>query len=276
MYYGGYLSSWQLLTQPSGIFWAVVGLIAAIGLLASVYEKIFSRGVRRTISRNALLVSALIALLGVLIAQAVNTHLNNVTQENQQQLDQESRRNSELQSYLSTVRELPTNPDPAADTAAQAQTITVLPDLDPEQKRTVMQFLYQAGLINKDNPRIGLFYADLKGSDSQDNRFILDNVSLRGVNLGDADLEYISLKGSNLSYSHLVNTNLSNADLSDADLHHAFLDNVDLSGTNLSGADLSDLDLRSDTGLTQEQIDEAKGDERTQLPDGLQRPANWS
>src|SRR5919107_113139 len=73
MVYGRYLSSWQLLIQPSGIFWAVVGLIAAIGLLASAYEKIFSRSVRRTISRNAPLVSALIALLGVLITQIVNT-----------------------------------------------------------------------------------------------------------------------------------------------------------------------------------------------------------
>src|SRR5215204_3358633 len=261
MVFGGYLSSWQLLTQPSGIFWAIVGLIAAIGLLASVYEKIFSPGVRRTISRNAPLVSALIALLGVLIAQVVNAHLTSSTQENQQLLDQEARQNSELQNYLSTVGELPTNRDPAADTAAQAQTLTVLPDLDPDQKRTVMQFLYQADLINKENPRIRLYYADLtsanlEGSDAQENKFVLDNVNLRGVNLADADLEYISLKGSNLSYSHLVNTNLSNADLSDADLNHA--------------------ELQTARGLTQEQIDEAKGDGRTQLPDDLQRPANWS
>ena len=281
MVYGGYLSSWQLLTQPSGILWAVVGLVAAIGLLASAYEKIFSPGVRRTISRNAPLVSALIALIGVLITQIVNTHLTRTTQENQQLLDQEARQNSELQSYLSTVGELPSNPDPAADTAAQAQTLTVLPDLDYEQKRTVMQFLYQANLINKDNPRIRLFYADLtsanlKGTDAQENKFVLDNVNLRGVNLADADLEYISLTGSNLSYSHLVNTNLSNADLSDADLNHAYLANADLSGATLSDADLNHAELQTARGLTQEQIDEAKGDGRTQLPDGLQRPANWS
>ena len=280
MFYGGYLSSWQLLTQPSGILWAVVGLIALIGLLASAYEKIFSRSVRRTISRNAPLVSALIALLGVLIAQVVNAHLTRTTQENQQLLDQEARQNSELQSYLSTVGELPSNPDPAADTAAQAQTLTVLPDLDSEQKRTVMQFLYQADLINKDNPRIRLFYADLtsanlKGTDAQENKFVLDNVNLRGVNLADADLEYISLKGSNLSYSHLVNSNLSNADLSDADLNHAYLANADLSGATLSDADVNHAERQTARGLTQEQIDEAKGDERTQLPDGLQRPANW-
>jgi len=281
MFYGGYLSSWRLLIQPSGIFWAVVGLIAAIGLLASAYEKIFPPGLRRAISRNAPLVSALVALLGVLIAQVVNSHLTTSSQENQQLLDQQARQNSELQNYLSTVGDLPSNPDPAADTSAQAQTLTVLPNLSSDQKRTVMQFLYQADLINKDNPRIKLFYADLtsanlKGTDSQENKFVLDNVNLRGVNLQDADLEYISMEGSDLSNSHLVNTDLSNADLSDANLYHAYLASVDLSGANLSGTDLSELDLRNDTGLTQEQIDEAIGNERTYLPDDLQRPANWS
>ena len=251
-----------------------------IVLVGSAYQKIFPVGLRRTISKNAPLVSALLALVGVLITQIVNTQLTSSTQQVQQQLDEEARRNSELQSYLSTVGELPSNPDPAADISAQAQTLTVLPDLSPDQKRTVMQFLYQANLINKDNPRIKLFYANLTsanltGKDSQDNRFVLDNANLRGVNLADADLEYFSLEGSNLSYSHLVNTDLSNANLSDASLYHAFLDNVDLSDATLSGTDLGDLDLRNDTGLTQEEIDEAKGNELTLLPDDLQRPANW-
>ena len=62
--YGGYLSSWGRLTQPWGIFWALVGLIAAIGLIARAYEGIFSPRLKRTISRNAPLVSALIALVG--------------------------------------------------------------------------------------------------------------------------------------------------------------------------------------------------------------------
>jgi uncharacterized protein YjbI with pentapeptide repeats len=281
MFYGGYLSSWRLLTQPSGIFWAVVGLIAAIGLVSIAYDKIFSPAVRGTISRNAPLVSALIALLGVLIAQGVNAHLTRTTQENQQVLDQESRQNSELQSYLGTVGELPSETDPAADTSAQAQTLTVLPDLDPHQKRTVMQFLYQADLINKDNPRIRLFYADLsdadlKGTDSQENRFVLDNANLRGANLADADLDYISMEGANMRYTHLVGTDLSNANLSNVDLGRAYFDNVDLSGANLNGTDLSVVDLRDVRGLTQDQIDEATGDDSTQLPDDLERPTNWS
>jgi hypothetical protein len=104
--------------------------------------------------------------LEVLIAQVVNAHLSRSTQDNQQMLDQQSRQNSELQDYLSTVGQLPTNPDPAADTAAQAKTLTVLPDLNPDQKRTVVQFLYQADLIGKDDPRIRLFYADLTSANT--------------------------------------------------------------------------------------------------------------
>ena len=281
MYYRDYLSSWQLLTQPSGLLWAGLGLIALIGLLASAYEKIFSPGLRRTISTNAPLVSALIALLGVLISQIVNTHLTTTNQENQRILDQQSQQNSELRSYLSTVGELPTNPDPAADTSAQAQTLTVLPDLSPNQKWTVMQFLYQANLINKDNPRIKLEHADLtsanlKGTDPQENKFVLDNANLSGANLADADLEDTSLTGSDVSHAHLLNTDLSNADLSDADLEFSYLANVNLSGATLSGTDLRGVDLQTTKGLTQEQIDKAKGDGRTPLPDDLQRPASWS
>jgi uncharacterized protein YjbI with pentapeptide repeats len=133
------------------------------------------------------------------------------------------------------VGKLPTNPDPAADAAAQAQTLTVLPDFSGDQERAVMQFLYQAGLINKDNPRIWLFYADLtsanlKGSDVLNNKFVLDNVNLRGVNLTDANLEDTSMKGVNLSPALLTSTDFSNADLSDADLGSAYLGGADLSG----------------------------------------------
>jgi uncharacterized protein YjbI with pentapeptide repeats len=176
------------------------------------------------------------------------------------------------------VAELLSNPDPAADTSAQAQTLTVLPDLEPDQKRTVMQFLYQADLIDKDNPRIRLFYADLTSAnleetDAQDNKFVLPTANLRGVDLTDADLQNISMKGVNLSPSLLANTDFSNADPSDANLNHTYLGGADLSGADLGAADLSAADLQTATGLTQEQIDEAIGDGHTRLPEGLQRPA---
>jgi uncharacterized protein YjbI with pentapeptide repeats len=46
---------------------------------------------------------------------------------------------------------------------------------------------------------------------------------------------------------------------------------VDLTETYLNGADLSGAE-----GLSQEQLDAAFGDVRTELPDDLQRPASWA
>jgi hypothetical protein len=60
----------------------------------------------------------------------------------------------------------------------------------------------------------------------------------------------------------------------------ARLDEADLSGAHLEGADLSGavldgVDLRKANGLTQAQLDTARGNASTRLPDGLRRPASW-
>lgn len=44
---------------------------------------------------------------------------------------------------------------------------------------------------------------------------------------------------------------------------------------NLSNADLSGANLRGANGLTQEQVEEANGDEETQLPANLEMPDSW-
>ena len=49
----------------------------------------------------------------------------------------------------------------------------------------------------------------------------------------------------------------------------------DLEGSLLEDTNLRGVDLREVRNLTQEQINQAKGDENTQLPDGLYRPASW-
>jgi hypothetical protein len=51
---------------------------------------------------------------------------------------------------------------------------------------------------------------------------------------------------------------------------------ADLSRANLYGANLSGADLSGTTNLTQDQIEVAKGDEQTILPEHLKRPAAWS
>ena len=50
----------------------------------------------------------------------------------------------------------------------------------------------------------------------------------------------------------------------------------ELTDANLDGTTLSGANLAMAKNLTQQQLDRARGDEDTKLPDGLQRPAHWS
>jgi hypothetical protein len=114
-----------------------------------------------------------------------------------------------------------------------------------------------------------------------------------GVSRGDlsaAFLAHAGLRRANLSGAALIETylpgavlfkaNLSGAKLILADLSGAVLEGADLSGArlyeaDLSGAVLDGVDLRKAYGLTQAQLDTARGDASTRLPDGLRRPASW-
>jgi uncharacterized protein YjbI with pentapeptide repeats len=100
--------------------------------------------------------------------------------------------------------------------------------LDPNRKRSLMQFLHEAKLIRREeldqqgeeveNPVIGLSGADLRDG------------YLRGLNLSKADLRGADLKS----------VNLRNADLKSADLRGANVKGADLSGAYLKGALLDD------------------------------------
>ena len=59
---------------------------------------------------------------------------------------------------------------------------------------------------------------------------------------------------------------LGGADLGRADLHDANLVDANLQGAHLEGAH----------NLKQQQLETANGDDQTQLPEGLTRPAHWS
>jgi Pentapeptide repeats (8 copies) len=108
---------------------------------------------------------------------------------------------------------------------------------------------------------------------------------LRRANLSGAVLNETYLPGAvllkaNLSGASLILADLSGAVLEGADLSGARLYEADLSGAHLEGADLSGavldgVDLQKAYGLTQAQLNIARGDANTQLPDGLRRPASW-
>jgi uncharacterized protein YjbI with pentapeptide repeats len=162
-----------------------------------------------------------------------------------------------LQAYIEYMAQLLTDPDRPLcraqldhnlSVAAQAQTLTALGRLeDGKRKRSALQFLYEARLIDKKHPILSLSGADLQ-------RANLRRTTLRAANLQGAELIKANLRGTNLQEADLQGAdlrgaNLQEADLQEADLQRAILRSVDLREAhlrraNLHRADLQQADLR--------------------------------
>ncbi|MFJ6696215.1 pentapeptide repeat-containing protein [Streptomyces sp. NPDC091272] len=88
---------------------------------------------------------------------------------------------------------------------------------------------------------------------------------LRGADLMGARRAGADLRGVNLRGAYLIAADLSGADLRGADVI----------GADFRDADVRGADLGSALFLTQTQVNAARGDSRTALPAGLERPAHW-
>jgi uncharacterized protein YjbI with pentapeptide repeats len=204
----------------------------------------------------------------------------------------------------------PENLDDEARTLARARTLTILQRLNPgptegasplgppslggqslgsDRRRSVLQFLYEANLISKGNVVVDLAGSDL--SDANLGGIVFSSANLSGSNLRHAHLIRAKLSNAELSTTNLREADLQGADLSDANLTGADLIGASLGGANLIGADLSDANLTSadlrpswttpgvdpkEVMVTQEQVNQAWGDESTELPDDLELPESWS
>jgi uncharacterized protein YjbI with pentapeptide repeats len=195
----------------------------------------------------------------------------------------DNQREAALKEYIDKLSELllhenlcKSEPESETRKVARVGTLTVLPRLDSRRKRSVLQFLYEASLINKNTPIV-----DLQGVDFTDAfmehidlhgamlyKVNLSGARLRGANLSEADLSDASLGvnytilsvdkdgepdqvktdrtylgGANLSRAILRNTDLYGAYLNCANLSKAVLDGTDLSNSNLGEADLNEASL---------------------------------
>jgi uncharacterized protein YjbI with pentapeptide repeats len=166
---------------------------------------------------NAVLLSALIALLGVLGTLLVNMRLG-----------EESRQENELQTYLDDMGQMVLDEDNRLSEAepgdpisnlGRAKTLTILQRLDAERKRIVLQFLYESDLIDKDGRVLDLWTANLRGADLTG--ALLKSADLSGTDLTEANLRNASLEGAALRNAYIVGADLSNANLRDADLRGA-------------------------------------------------------
>jgi hypothetical protein len=124
---------------------------------------------------------------------------------------------------------------------------------------------------------LDLSHIDLRGRELSAidlHETVLVEANLYGTNLYGADLTGADLTGADLTRADLRHAKLLEADLEGAKLTGVYLEGANLSWTDLSGADLSGahfsgVDLRSTSGMTQRQADNAISDKYTKWPAGL-------
>jgi uncharacterized protein YjbI with pentapeptide repeats len=200
----------------------------------------------------------------------------------------------ELQAYLKDMITLLVDNDlrqaqlgDDLSTAARARTLTVLNRLSRNvNKSEVLRFLYESKLIGttEDHPVVNLRGAALPELYAPGAN--LQGVNLPFTNLVEAMLPDAQLQEAKLQEAYLGGAWLAGAKLQGAQLQKASLYKVDLQGADMTGANLQEagifeanlvgVDLSRTMGLTQAQLDEALGNQETQVPDYLERPEAWS
>jgi uncharacterized protein YjbI with pentapeptide repeats len=132
--------------------------------------------------------------------------------------------------------------------------------------------LAQANLQQADLAQANLYYANLV------------QANLQQADLTQANLYYANLSvenilvddfGANLTEASLYQTNLQNAFLYYANLQKAKLEETNLRFAALNWTKLQGANLKKAKNLEQQQIDSAKGDRTTILPDYLEYPKHW-
>ena len=167
----------------------------------------------------------------------------------------DNQRETALQAYIDKMSELllekklrDSAEEDEVRKIARVRTLTILPRLDASRKGSVLQFLYESGLIDKDKRII-----DISGAD-------LDGAKLRGAKLRGASLRQVTLQKADLIFADLSEADLMFSDLSEADLLCAHLKDVELSYARLLDAKVSSLELAK-----------AKSLKETIMPDGTKR-----
>ena len=253
-------SWWQKIKKP-------LAVIAAIALLAVVLVLLILTGYRLTWTGffnktlwdwlNLLGILAIPAVVGLGAAWFTAQQGKVSDRENK-----DNQRETALQAYIDKMSELllkeglrKSQSEDEVRKIARVRTLTVLPRLDATRKRSVLQFLHESGLIDKDTSIVGLKGADL----SEASLYVADR---SGTSLWITDLSEVDLSEANLYRANLSYAKLRGADLSEASLRYADLNEADLSYANLGGADLTG------AKVAEEQLKKARSLLGATMPDG--------
>ncbi len=143
---------------------------------------------------------------------------------------------------------------PAADVQAVLRVLGRLPSRE--------------GIPRAHLPGAHLELVDLQGAH-------LEGANLVGVHLEGAILRHAHLEGADLANSHLLWAHLNAAHLNETVLSGARMGRADLYAANMESTRLYRAQLAGALNVTQGQLDSARGDHDTTIPDGLNRPDSW-
>ncbi|QSJ18398.1 pentapeptide repeat-containing protein [Nostoc sp. UHCC 0702] len=166
-----------------------------------------------------------------------------------------------------------TNEEPKLRTDIQAA-LTVIGRRNTE----IEQANQRLDLHNIDIRRADLREANLQGANLYQANLqgaILTRANLQKADLMRANLQGAYLMGANPQGASLYQANLQGAYLMGANPQGANLYQANLQGADLYQANLQGVDLSEAENLEQQQINSAKGDRTTILPENLQRPEHW-
>jgi len=218
-------------------------------------------------------------------------YLNRSERNAEREIATDRQQEAALQAYIDRMAELllkeklRTTENAEVQDVARTRTLTVLRGLDAGRKGQVIQFLYEANLINKSDAIVHLHDADLKDANLEATSLegadlkhtYLEGANMYFANLEGADLEFANLEGAGLTDAHLADANLIATYLGGANLTNANLERADLTNSRLDGANLTDAHLVDANfsyanlmggKVTNEQLATVKSLKGATMPDG--------
>src|SRR5215211_6550623 len=167
-------------------------VLAVVILLLPPEQSVAVSSLGRVILRNGI-AGALVALIGVVIAQYLTGRRHSQALEHASRLEAQRAHEAALQKYFEQVGKLLIDkplhraaPGDNLSTGVRAQTLAVLEALDSERKRILLQFLHESNLILRDKPVVSLAGAYLREANLREAKLI--KADLRGADLSGANL----------------------------------------------------------------------------------------
>lgn len=244
-------------------------LIAIILIVTATIGAVFSSSILDLLKAVATPITALF------IAFFVTDRL-----EQQKRKDTEERNQQEaLKDYLNRMttllidKNLSLKPFESPEVrVARALTLSVLRELDLERRKHLIDFLYEAELIQYRCS--GASPTLLKGANLSEldlSGVYLEKADLTGTDLKNAKLINAKLFGADLSQANLDGADLSEAKLAEAKFNHTFLGKTKLHKAYLSEATLIQTQFTNlkDTDLNEVNFHHAEYDDPTFFPDSF-------